>query len=61
MLTSVITASTSRDINSTKTVGGQALERPMSDTEIRGNILDGFLGGSDTVNNFFFKRALINF
>jgi hypothetical protein len=51
MLTSSITANTPRDVNYTKTVGGEVLERPMTDTEIRGNILDGFLGGTDTVNN----------
>ncbi|PKC65632.1 cytochrome P450 [Rhizophagus irregularis] len=51
MLTSLITANTSRDVNHTKTVGGEALNRPMTDTEIRGIIFDGFLGGTDTTAN----------
>ncbi|PKY17699.1 cytochrome P450 [Rhizophagus irregularis] len=51
MLTSSITANTPRDTNYTKTVDGEALNRPMTDTEIRGNILDGFLGGTDTTAN----------
>ncbi|RGB33683.1 cytochrome P450, partial [Rhizophagus diaphanus] len=51
MLTSVITANTPRDVNYTKTVGGEALDRPMTDSEIRGIIFDGFLGGSDTTAN----------
>ena len=56
MLTSVITANTSRDVNTkTKTVGDEAM-RSMTNTEIRGNILDGFLGGTDTVSkNIFFR------
>ncbi|GES74986.1 cytochrome P450 [Rhizophagus clarus] len=51
MLTSVITANTPRDVNYTKTVGGEALNRPLTDSEIRGNILDGFLAGTDTTAN----------
>ncbi|PKC06118.1 cytochrome P450 [Rhizophagus irregularis] len=51
MLTSLITANTPRDVNYTKTVGGEALDRPMTDTEIRGIIFDGFLGGTDTTAN----------
>ncbi|POG67647.1 cytochrome P450 [Rhizophagus irregularis DAOM 181602=DAOM 197198] len=51
MLTSLITANTPRDVNYTKTVGGEALDRPMTDTEIRGVIFDGFLGGTDTTAN----------
>jgi hypothetical protein len=50
MLTSLITANTPRDVNYTKTVGGEAFRRPMTDTEIRGVIFDGFLGGTDTVS-----------
>ena len=51
MLTSVITANTPRDVNYIKdAVCGEALERLMIDTEIRVNILDGFLGGTDTVS-----------
>ncbi|GBB83163.1 hypothetical protein RclHR1_00010045 [Rhizophagus clarus] len=51
MLTSVITANTPRDVNYTKTVGGEALNRPMTDSEICGIIFDGFLGGTDTTAN----------
>ncbi|GBC01273.1 hypothetical protein RclHR1_04120003 [Rhizophagus clarus] len=51
MLTSLITANTPRDINYTKTVGGEALNRPMTDTEICVIIFDGFLGGTDTTAN----------
>ena len=58
MLTSVITANTPRDVNYTKTVGGEAM-RSMTDTEIRGNILDGFLGGTDTVSKIF--KEILNF
>jgi hypothetical protein len=60
MLTSVITANTPRDVNYTKTVGGEALERPMTDSEIRGIIFDGFIGGTDTVNKFFKESLDIN-
>ncbi|CAB4395418.1 unnamed protein product [Rhizophagus irregularis] len=51
MLTSVITANTPRDINYTKTVGGEALERPMNDIEIRHIMFDAFIGGTDTTAN----------
>jgi cytochrome P450 len=61
MLTSVITANTSRDVNNTKSsknVDSNAM-KPMTDDEIRGIIFDGFLGGTDTVskslNNKFRK------
>ncbi|RIA87186.1 cytochrome P450 [Glomus cerebriforme] len=50
MLTSVIIASTPRDVNNVKTVGGETM-RPMTDNEIRGVIFDGFLGGTDTTAN----------
>ncbi|PKK77491.1 cytochrome P450 [Rhizophagus irregularis] len=52
MLTSLITANTPRDVNQIKTVSGEALNRPMTNTEIRGSIFDGFLGGTDTVSKF---------
>ncbi|GBC17956.2 cytochrome P450 [Rhizophagus irregularis DAOM 181602=DAOM 197198] len=51
MLTSLITSNTPRDVNQIKTVSGEALNRPMTDTEIRGSIFDGFLGGTDTTAN----------
>ncbi|GBC01064.1 hypothetical protein RclHR1_04050007 [Rhizophagus clarus] len=51
MLTSIITANTPRDFNYTKTVGGEAMDRPMTDSEICGIIFDGFLGGTDTTAN----------
>ncbi|GES74966.1 cytochrome P450 [Rhizophagus clarus] len=51
MLTSVITANTPRDINYTKTVGGEALERPLNDIEIRHIMFDAFIGGTDTTAN----------
>uniref|UniRef100_A0A1D1YTQ1 Cytochrome P450 3A18 n=1 Tax=Anthurium amnicola TaxID=1678845 RepID=A0A1D1YTQ1_9ARAE len=50
MLTSMITVNTPRDNNKIKTVDDEAI-RPMTDTEIRGNILDGFIGGTDTTAN----------
>ncbi|GES76004.1 cytochrome P450 [Rhizophagus clarus] len=50
MLTSVITASTSRDFNRIKTVGGEIL-RPMTDDEICFVMIDGFLAGTDTTAN----------
>jgi hypothetical protein len=49
MLTSFITANTSRDINSTKH-GDIDLLRPMTDKEIFGNIFDAIGGGTDTVS-----------
>jgi cytochrome P450 len=51
MLTSVITANTPRDINYTKTVGGEALDRPLNDIEIRHIMFDAFIGGTDTTAN----------
>jgi len=53
MLTSVITANTPRDINYTKTVSGESMERPMTDLEIRHIMLDAFIGGTDTVSSIF--------
>ncbi|CAG8678314.1 267_t:CDS:2, partial [Cetraspora pellucida] len=52
MLTSLITANTERDINNAKKVEGDMF-RPMSDIEIRGNLLDAFLGGTDTISSTF--------
>jgi cytochrome P450 len=48
MLTSFITANTTRDINVVKHADSDLL-RPMTDKEIFGNILDTMLGGTDTV------------
>jgi hypothetical protein len=53
MLTSCITANTSRDVNSVKHADANLL-RPMTDEEILGKILDVMLGGTDTVNSFHF-------
>ncbi|PKC09703.1 cytochrome P450 [Rhizophagus irregularis] len=50
MLTSVIIANTPRDVKYIETVDGEAM-RPMADDDIRGIILDGFLGGTDTTAN----------
>jgi len=58
MLTSVIIANTSRDANYTEIASEEAM-RSMTDTEIRGNILDGFLGGTDTVSKIF--KEILNF
>ncbi|CAG8678131.1 4116_t:CDS:2 [Cetraspora pellucida] len=52
MLTSLIVANTERDINYKKTVGGEIF-LPMTDIEIRSNILDAFLAGTDTTANLF--------
>ena len=49
MLTSCITANTSRDVNPAKHADSNLL-RSMTDEEIFGNILDVMLGGADTVN-----------
>ncbi|RIA80974.1 cytochrome P450 [Glomus cerebriforme] len=54
MLTSYITANTSRDINIVR--HGETdpdLLRPMTDKEIFGNILDAMGGGTDTTANLF--------
>ncbi|GBC03326.1 hypothetical protein RclHR1_05070010 [Rhizophagus clarus] len=52
MLTTFITANTSRDINAVKHADADLL-RPMTDREIFGNILDAMLAGTDTTANFF--------
>jgi hypothetical protein len=49
MLTSYLTANTSRDINVVKRADTDLL-RPMTDKEIFGNILDAMRGGTDTVS-----------
>ncbi|GBC01274.1 hypothetical protein RclHR1_04120004 [Rhizophagus clarus] len=49
MLTSVITANTPRSVNFTKTF--EETMRPMTNTEIRSIMLDGFIGGTDTTAN----------
>ncbi|RIA80010.1 cytochrome P450 [Glomus cerebriforme] len=53
MLTSYITANTSRDINDAKKNVDADLLRPMIDDEIFGNILDAITGGTDTTANMF--------
>uniref|UniRef100_A0A1D1YTP5 Flavonoid 3'-monooxygenase n=1 Tax=Anthurium amnicola TaxID=1678845 RepID=A0A1D1YTP5_9ARAE len=50
MLTSMITASTPRDINSAKTVGGEVM-KPMTDDQISVIMLDAFTAGTDTTAN----------
>ncbi|CAB5372097.1 unnamed protein product [Rhizophagus irregularis] len=57
MLTSLITANTPRDANHVKPVGGEALNKPMTDSEICGVIFDGFLGGTDTTANTISSSA----
>ncbi|CAI2196850.1 6075_t:CDS:2, partial [Funneliformis geosporum] len=46
MLTSLITANTSRDINHVETVEGEVMNLPMTDLEIRNVMFDTFLGGT---------------
>ena len=59
MLTSFITANTSRDINPVKNADAEYL-RPMTDKEIFGNVLDAITAGTNTVNKilFYFVYAL---
>ncbi|PKK66311.1 cytochrome P450 [Rhizophagus irregularis] len=52
MLTSFITANTSRDINAVKHVDDADLLRPMTDKEIFSNILEAMTGGTDSTANF---------
>lgn len=52
MLTSFITANTPYDISSSRHVDPELL-RPMTDDEIRADMLDIFLGGTDTTSNTF--------
>ena len=49
MLTSLVTANTSRDVNPLKHADDPRLLRPMTDKEIFGNVLDVMLGGFDNV------------
>ncbi|RIB30389.1 cytochrome P450 [Gigaspora rosea] len=49
MLTSLIVTNTVRDINRTNN-GRDNISRPMTDDEIRANLLDSFQGGIDTVS-----------
>jgi hypothetical protein len=62
MLTSYITANTSRDINIVKHSNDADFLRPMTDEEIFGNIYDAMLGGTDTVSkttkNFSLKKKI---
>ncbi|KAF0512850.1 cytochrome P450 [Gigaspora margarita] len=52
MLTSSIIANTTKNLINIKTVDDKML-RPMNDDEIRGNLLDAFIGGTDTTANLF--------
>src|ERR1043166_6995255 len=52
MLTSLLTANTSRDINAVKHADADLL-RPMTDGEIFANIFDAMRAGSDTVSKLF--------
>ncbi|CAG8672768.1 7188_t:CDS:2, partial [Racocetra persica] len=52
MLTSLIIANTERDIAKIKAVGGETFE-PMTDEDIRSNLIDAFAGGTDTTANTF--------
>ncbi|CAH1759802.1 2306_t:CDS:2 [Entrophospora sp. SA101] len=53
MLTSMLVANTTRDFNHIKTIEGEELNRPLTDEEIGSNMLDAFLGGTDTTANLF--------
>ncbi|CAG8481462.1 30619_t:CDS:2 [Racocetra persica] len=52
MLTSLIIANTEKDTANVKTVNGEMFE-PMVDEEIRSNLIDALLGGTDTTANVF--------
>ncbi|RIB08055.1 cytochrome P450 [Gigaspora rosea] len=52
MLTSLIVTNTERDMNSVK-ISKDNIFRPMTDIEIRGNLLDAFLGGVNSTANAF--------
>ncbi|RIB09700.1 cytochrome P450, partial [Gigaspora rosea] len=52
MLTYLITANTDRNINRIKPIEGEEM-RPMTDEEIRINLLDAFVNGTDTTANLF--------
>ncbi|CAG8443628.1 13447_t:CDS:2 [Funneliformis caledonium] len=51
MLTSLITANTSRDINHVETVEGEVMNLPMTDLEIRSILFETFLGGTEKISN----------
>ncbi|RIB15981.1 cytochrome P450 [Gigaspora rosea] len=54
MLTSLIVTNTERDLNNVK-LARDDFSRPMTDAEIRGNLLDALVGGIDeTANTFSF-------
>ncbi|RIB24904.1 cytochrome P450 [Gigaspora rosea] len=51
MLTSLIITNTERDMNEDKNITKDDIStRPMTDVEIRGNLLDAFIAGVDTVS-----------
>ncbi|RIB30405.1 cytochrome P450 [Gigaspora rosea] len=52
MLTLLITANTTKSIAKVKALDGKML-KPMSDEEIRINLLEAILGGTDTTSNLF--------
>ncbi|KAF0517053.1 cytochrome P450 [Gigaspora margarita] len=52
MLTSLIIANTEKDTANVKTVGGETFE-PMIDEEIRSNLVDAFVAGTDSTANTF--------
>ncbi|KAF0480601.1 cytochrome P450 [Gigaspora margarita] len=52
LLTSLIIANTKRDMDDLKTVEGEIF-RPLTDIEIRGNMLDACLGGTNASANLF--------
>ncbi|RIB03872.1 cytochrome P450 [Gigaspora rosea] len=54
MLTSLIITNTERDMNEDKNITKDDITtRPMTDAEIRGNLLDAFIAGVDTMANTF--------
>ncbi|CAG8579051.1 14971_t:CDS:2, partial [Cetraspora pellucida] len=52
MLTSLITANTSKNSINVKTVDGEML-KPMNDEQVRTNLIEAILGGTDTTANVF--------
>ncbi|KAF0516117.1 cytochrome P450 [Gigaspora margarita] len=52
LLTSLIITNTERDKDNVKAIDGKIL-RPMTDVEIRGNLLDAFIGGTESTANLF--------
>ncbi|KAF0543017.1 cytochrome P450 [Gigaspora margarita] len=54
MLTTLIITNTERDMNQEKNITKDNIStRPMTDVEIRGNLLDAFIAGVDTMANTF--------